>query len=551
MVTFSCSDVLDKGPLDKYSENDVWKSTDLTQAFIYTALKNATDMFIWKDNWTDNDAILEDGRNVNYELIDRYSDAGWDIYTDIRRCNMVLAKVPDAPFTETEKKHFIAQAKMIRAMIYFTRARLFGKLMLVEELVDPEMDMTFPRTTTVKDTYDFILKDLREAAPDLPVEAATGALSRGAAYALIGEAALHGAAYIESGQDEYYRIGAKACEDLFDLGQYSLDKDYKNMFNDYAHSQISSEIILAQWKSQENTTFGDTWMQRLVPNIAQDKLTEEAANKYPLVEECAGWPRFFPSVSLVNDYLVKDEDGSAKEWDKTSYYQDFVANGGMVNDAIYKNRDKRFYASIVYDGCSYFANTVYLREGGNLYYTSKSTEVWGMPVSGYIYRKGVYESKRLLNSEKTGYHYVLLRLGRAYLNYAEIKLRQNDKKTAIEYINKTRVDHGNLPALAETTTMEETWKEYKRERRVDLVHEGDRYWSVLRWGKADNLKVVPELIVEQKFMKIAADGKSFEITDLPIFKSDNDRTFTKKRYLFPVPQGERDKNPNLDQNEDW
>ena len=69
VAAFACTDVLDKGPLDKYSENDVWKSTDLTQAFIYTALKNATDMMIWKDNWTDNEAILEDGRNINFELI--------------------------------------------------------------------------------------------------------------------------------------------------------------------------------------------------------------------------------------------------------------------------------------------------------------------------------------------------------------------------------------------------------------------------------------------------------------------------------------------------
>lgn len=551
IVAFSCSDILDKGPLDKYSENDVWKSTDLTQAFIYTALRNATDMLVWKDNWTDNDAILEDGRNVNAELITREWDAGWNVYGDIRRCNMVLAKVPDAPFTDTEKANFIAQAKMVRAMIYFSRARLFGKLMLVKELVDPDAEMTFPRTATVKDTYDFILNDLKEAAPDLPVDAPAGALSRGAAYALLGEVALHGAAYIESGKEEYYKIGAKACEDLFALQKYSLDKDYKNMFNDYDHSLVSSEIILAQWRSSENTTFQDTWMQKLVPNIAQDKLTEEAAKKYPLVEECAGWPQMFPSVSLVNDYLVIDKDGTAKEWDQTSYYQDFVANGGTVEDAIYQHRDKRFYASIVYDGCSYFANTVWLREGGNLYYSSKATEVWGMPVSGYVYRKGVYESKRLLNSEKSGYHYVLLRLGRSYLNYAEIKLRQGDKKTAVEYINKTRVDHGELPALEATISEQEAWKEYKRERRLDLLHEGDRYWSVLRWGKAEGLDVVPELTVKQMFMKIAPDGKSFEIIDLPNYVSDNERTFTKKRYLFPVPQGERDQNPNLDQNAEW
>lgn len=63
-----------------------------------------------------------------------------------------------------------------------------------------------------------------------------------------------------------------------------------------------------------------------------------------------------------------------KSGTRTSYYKKFLVDGGTVEDAIYKNRDKRFKASIVYDGCSYFANRVWLREGGNLYYTSKTTE---------------------------------------------------------------------------------------------------------------------------------------------------------------------------------
>lgn len=81
-----------------------------------------------------------------------------------------------------------------------------------------------------------------------------------------------------------------------------------------------------------------------------------------------------------------------------------------------------------------------------------------MPVSGYVYRKCVYEAKRLLNSEKTDYHYTLLRLGRSYLNYAEIKLRQGDKETAIDYINRTRVTHGGLPELQKSLSLEDTWK---------------------------------------------------------------------------------------------
>lgn len=108
---------------------------------------------------------------------------------------------------------------------------------------------------------------------------------------------MHGAAYIENGQDDYYKIAAKACEDLFALNKYSLDKDYAGMFNNYDHSLSSSEIILAQWRSQENTTFSDTWMQRLVPNIDPSKLTHETQEKYPFGRRnVQGGLRGFPSL---------------------------------------------------------------------------------------------------------------------------------------------------------------------------------------------------------------------------------------------------------------
>ncbi|RJV15434.1 RagB/SusD family nutrient uptake outer membrane protein, partial [Bacteroides sp. AF32-15BH] len=95
-------------------------------------------------------------------------------------------------------------------------------------------------------------------------------------------------------------------------------------------------------------------------------------------------------------------------------------------------------------------------------------------------------------------------------------------------------------------------KEYKRERRIELLHENDRYWSLLRWGKADGLEIVKELNTHQNAcMEIAEDGKSFEIIDLPSNISDNNHAFTSRRYLFPVPQSERDVNSSLDQNPEW
>lgn len=553
-ICFSCSDILDKGPKDKYSENEIWTSPELTQAFIYTTLSHATNMLISKDNWTDNAVIQEDGgaTSFNKEQIDRYHDAGWDIYGYIRSCNLIIERVSESTyFSDREKEYFIAQAKAMRGIMYYTRARFFGKLMIVDRLIDKDEDMTFPRTATIKDTYDFILKDLQDAAPALPVTLNNqqGMLTQGAAYALIAEVALHGAAYIESGQEAYYDLAKSASESLFELGVYELDPDYHKMFNDYSYSLNSKEIILAQWKHEDATNFGGTWMQELVPNTDNGKNIETAWPK--LVEEFAAWPKYWPSVDLVNCYQVIDEDGQAKEWDQTSYYSDFVMNGGFVSNAIYRNRDNRFYASIVYDSTAFFKNVVTTRTNGNLHWDSNIYGDWGMTKTGYAFRKCVYETKRVYSDQPTYYHYTLLRLGRSYLNYAEVMLRKGEISTAIEYINKTRTTHGGLPELPLGLSADEAWKEYKRERRIDLLWEGDRYWSLLRWGKADNQDVIDELTITHHAISIAEDGRSFEIIPLPYKVNDNIRVFTKKRYLLPVPQGQRDLNPSLDQNLDW
>ena len=363
------------------------------------------------------------------------------------------------------------------------------------------------------------------------------------------EVALHGAAYIESGQDEYYNIAKKASEDLFALGEYSLDTDYEKMFNEFDYALNSKEIILAQFRHENNTTFADTWMQNLVPNVNNDKLKEFANPK--LNDSFEGWIGTFPSVDLVNDYEVRDTDGTAKDWDQSSFYKSWQQNGGYVSDAIYKNRDNRFYATVVQDSSHFFNSLVTMRAKGNMHWDSKAGGDWGMALNGYVYRKGIYTAKPLLNSDPTYYHYVVLRLGRSYLNYAEAMLRLGNISTAIEYINKTRTVHGGMPELPLNLSSELAWKAYKRERRIELVHEGDRYWSLLRWGKADKKDKVEELTKAHHAISISEDGKSFEIIPLPYQSSSNERIFTKKRYLFPVPEGERVNNPSLDQNEGW
>jgi len=559
---YSCDDnLLDTKPLDKFSEVDVWNDVNLAQGFIYNTYGSVMRGLIKnpEDGWPDVGAGVDDftdnitlsGNNiVAKDQMDKYYDAGWNSFGTIRQCNLIIEKVDaSAKFSEKESKELIAQGKMLRAMIYFSKARIFGKYIIVDKVLTPEDDLKLPRTSTIKATYDFILKDLADAADGLPTDAATGQLTKGAALALRAEVALQGAAYIETGKADYYQIAKDASEQLFALGKYELDNDYANLFNNYDHALGSKEIILALFKNKDVTTFMDTPMQMIVSNC-------DATKNFPwvtpqLVESFEGWAGRWPSNELVNDYLVVDNDNVAKKWNETSYYNKFVATGGFVSKAIYFNRDKRFYASMVYDSTRFFNNLVTIRKGGNMHWESNKDGNWAMTHSGYYFRKGVYESVKLWNSDHTPYHQIVLRLGRSYLNYAEAMLRLNDPDKAIEYINKTRTVHGGLPELSAGISVDDIWKYYKIERRVDLFYENDRYWSLLRWGKESGSIIIPELNSGQTCIEIGADGKSFNIIPLPISKVENERVFSTKRYLFPVPENERLLNGNLDQNPGW
>ena len=85
------------------------------------------------------------------------------------------------------------------------------------------------------------------------------------------------------------------------------------------------------------------------------------------------------------------------------------------------------------------------------------------------------------------------------------------------------------------------WKKYKNERMVELAFEGHRFWDVRRWKEADTyFKSIDEMKITKN-----SDG-SFKYT-----RNTVSRQWDDKMYLFPIPQSERGKNPNLVQNPGW
>ncbi len=569
VIMSSCHDDLNNYPLSDHSEDKVWNSAASAQLFVNGTLYIKNHLLDNKsnlsDDWSDDMVInsqMGTAQNVVRELLTSdhgVNTYGWNMFPEIRRCNLIIEKVTEsATIKENEKNYLIAQGKFLRAIVYFNMARKFGRLIIIDKVLTPEDELMLGRSSTIKETYDFIIKDLQEAAPHLPVSAEPGAITQGAAYALLAEVALHGAAYLAetNSKSEYYTISKKASEDLFALNKYSLEKDYDKLFNDFSTGLSSKEIILGSYWLSDNTYSTSTWKMKFAPNQgAANKLPASVAEKWPMNDFFEGWFEKSPSQEIVNAYQVIDVDGNAKDWDQTTYYQNFRQGVDYVQNMMYKNRDARFYSTITYDSCWYMNSLLTMRLGGNMYYKNNMEKDQHMTKSGYLYRKGSYLDKDVLIgwSTKMNYHLTPLRLGRSYLNYAEVLLRLRETSKAIEYINKTRTAHGQLPPLPTSLSLGEAWKYYKNERRVELVLENDRYWSLLRWGKEEGLNVIPELNTPPTAIEISEDGKSYQFIDVPVVHSANNRNFTSRRYFLPIPRSEILTNNALqnDQNEGW
>lgn len=587
-VLQGCNDFLDTKPSESYSEELVWSSRSTAEAFILQTYNDVipkyTD-FKTEDCLTTNSVYVYQGSpNAVRELVDRGWDFGFGDFGTVRRCNLIIEKVAASPIDEKSKTELIAEGKMLRAMTYYYQAKHTGRVIWVDRVLTEEDDFNLGLTSTIKESYDYILKDLDDAIAGLPTESKAGRLNKNAALALKSEVCLTAAAY--TGEKALFQ---QAIDAVDAIQGYTLDSNYEGMFNqDGAYS--SPEIILARYRSKDNNTCGNTLMQEMIPNQNNDAIKNFGCSpvmKTDFIFEC--WMSHAPSQNLVDNYLVIDRlTNQAVPWNESTQFKNSVnevpvsdvadmaydpkelvngkgyvsKDGTKLNELVYGDRDKRFYATIVYDSCLFYGETITMCQKGNLNRCSRvgNPGTSHMPLTNYMWRKSIYNvSPRPFVDVLTDYHYVVFRLGRVLMNKAEALLCQGKWQEAMNVINKTREVHGGLPAST-ATNLAEAWIDYKRERNVELPLEGDYYWSLLRWGKYGQeanhglapTSVIPELNCPATFSEISKDRRRMFVGQVQF--TNDQREFRTRRYLFPIPQGVINANPALsdaDQNPEW
>lgn len=111
-------------------------------------------------------------------------------YTTIALCNILLDRIEPVAMPQANKDRYIAEAKFVRALMYFNLVRMFGDVPLVlNEITTEAQAYSYNRETTAN-IYTQIEQDLNESAAVLPVSygaADIGRPTKTAANGLLGK----------------------------------------------------------------------------------------------------------------------------------------------------------------------------------------------------------------------------------------------------------------------------------------------------------------------------------------------------------------------------
>ena len=589
----SCSDFLDTKPYDKIVGDDTWSSENLAESFVTSIYADVLQQNLWLGGYgcvyscraepcTKN--AMQGTMNSSYwsrdlaEGVTADDNYEWLKYGVLWRIHTAMDEISNSEiFSEEFKTRMIGELKFLRAAHYFLFARQYGGLQIIDRVLSTDDNLQIPRSS-IKETYDFLLKDLQDAAAALvpATEVARGRVSSTAAYALIMRAANQAAAYVDGGsaQSEYYNMVIGAGTKLGLNTEGSQLSPYYDLFRSYETAVTAQENILIVERLSLNTSLYDTPMQYQGLWYAGNT-SEYAKEHFPIKSTMNFWGMdggSWPTQDLVDDYLVADTDGTIKYWEDASYVQ----TGRNVDEKMYfsdtKKRDLRFYTTILYDSCLYFngQERIFFRRDGNCSNSNSpinagAEDEYGRRAgdldnynssTGYAMLKYHYDHIVSLpdpGSQKLDYCFSVFRYGEAYLNMAEAYLMKGDFANARKYMVPTMVKHGGFSAeKAEaylSTKSGNGWNDplfraYMRERNVEMVYEcNDRYWSLLRWGMrqsggvgngayATSGFVIPELVGSLRGIRISRDGQTYEFFEVnnPI----GEARFSPKRYLVPL-----------------
>ncbi len=460
--TAGCSDMLDEYPLDAISPETYYNNAD--------ELRSATNQFYGMfpgaaSGYTESaDVVCIFNLPAEVQGIRTVptSGGGWN-WEYLRAVNFYLSHSVRCDDVDA-REHFDGIARFFRAYFYFEKVKRFGEV----PWFDRELSSTDPELFRPRDSRDFImdkiLDDLTYAINNISDKKDLYNVTHWTALALKSRICLFEGTFRKyhgvPGYEKFLNECATASKLFIDNAPYAIyqtgAQPYRDLFS--SMNAIEEEVILARDYDRSQNVMHEANANTLSPTYGRPGMNKKIVNSY----------------LMTNGDRFTDQPG----YETMQYYDEM------------QNRDPRLTQTVVGPG--------YMRINSD----AVSSPNFGASTTGYQITKWVTDASGdgYLGSSND---YILFRAAEVYLNYAEAKaelgtLTQEDLEISIKKI-RDRVGMPNIDMDAANANpdpylcaLESGYQnvtgpnkgvilEIRRERTIELLLEGFRYYDIIRW----------------------------------------------------------------------
>lgn len=495
----SCNDFLDDNryPLDKQTDSPLyWTSEPNIVAQVnnlytnfpgYGSGQSWVNSFYYQSLSDDQCSHIESGSGTVFAKwtyqVALTTNSVWDAsYAQIRRCNYIINNSNLA--NEARNNHYIAMARLVRAMQYYDLVKALGNVPLVKDVLNTDSPELYGERTDRNTVMDFALEDLNFAVANILTQNGKLEMNIDMANAIKSEICLYEAAYAKYHQNnteranKYYNEVVNACNAIMGQG-YSICPDYRSLYNSY----FAKDDALGIPSILDNNEI------IFCKAYAVGSLTHSAVSFLSSETPICGMTK-----DAFDSYLFKDCKPKALTSYDTSDIPVITADSAFSIAHMLDVRDGRL-AQTIDDQLAFGTKITFKRNNSNAITSS----------TGYTIKKYVNPNSPMSQTVNANTNLTcapIYWLARTYCEYLEARAELGQLTDAdITKCMKPLLDRADIDTSKLTKSYLESMNdpannmgvssllwEIRRLRRSEMMFDlNHRYWDLIRWHKLDLL----------------------------------------------------------------
>jgi len=586
LLLAGCSDsVLNVEPTNNIAESGVWDSEGLTNAYlndIYARLEMHPTEYLSSgavtmledgfggavrsgppDEWTPifwmpQVQITEEGVPgvPDWQEYNPIQYWNWDVLRETNIVIQALEKDGKGSIGPEVRDKAVAEARWMRAYIYFEMALRYGGVPIVTSPQRPFADSSevFVTRNTEKEVYDFVLEELNTVIDSGVLSTARhdeGRATVWAAHALKSRAMLHAASVAEFGggnadladQSEVLGIPSSEADTYwqaaYDAATEVIDNGPQQLFNQNSDpAENFQQLFLTGCNDNPESIF-------CVRYDGQSVFHGFAHTSVPHGVEPSVWAaNVAVTWSLVERFGF--QEGQFEEQIGGQIDRDALLNQQWTQEELFGNRDARFRGVFGYPESTFRDTKLYFHTATRVDGQMQESDDYPVPLdgvdtnwpksghpgdtdaTGIIGLKNTSPNPANVGRTADDTDWMEFRLGEMYLNAAEAAYHLGREGEARDLINTLRARAG-MPSVSYSGTQLRDL--IRNERRVELALEHQLYWDLRRW------RIAHDELDGTRFKGVNLiydwNDKAYEVSEF-INAWGQSFTFAKRQYYHPI-----------------